>query len=319
MSCAITNQGVERSLSMSIVIVVVMIGMLVSSNAAADVAGRLLFTRGDVHLLRPAQEPRSVGRGDSVDVGDSIQTGDKSNAQIRMSDGAMVALRADTLFKVEQQTYHKDAPGEGSQAAELLRGGMRAITGAIGHANPSAVSFRTPVATIGIRGTVIDVIYVPPEGLPGLPGVKPGNYTLVLKGKVEVSNPAGSLTLAAGEIAYVPDASTPPILRPDLMWVFVQYAALTKSTTGEDASGDGSSGTGDTGAGTTSTNIGPDIGSVDNVLTEKAARQSGVTAGPLALIAATDYSSGYLSTFVREFLTLFLNDALLAVFQRLRC
>ena len=104
-----------------------LLGMLISSNALADVAGRLLFARGDVQLLRAGDAPRNAARGDSVEVDDSVQTGEKSNAQIRMSDGAMIALRANTLFKVDQQVYQKDAPGEGSQTAELLRGGMRAM------------------------------------------------------------------------------------------------------------------------------------------------------------------------------------------------
>lgn len=280
-----------------------LLGMLISSGVSAEVAGRLLFTRGDVQIFRAGSAPLKAGRGDSVDVGDSIQTGNKSNAQLRMSDGAMIALRANTLFKIDQQTYHKDAPGEGSQAAELLRGGMRAITGAIGHTNPSAVSYKTPVATIGIRGTVIDVIYVPPEGLPGLPGVRPGHYTLVLKGQVEVSNPAGSLTLGIGEIAYTPDDNTPPVLRPDLTWVFVQYASLTKPPGFEAGSGEGGGEAGGSGDGTTAGSTEPDVGSIANVLTQTAIPQPSVATGPFALIAATDFSSGYLSTFVSQTVT----------------
>lgn len=299
------SQGMTMFMAM-----VLLLGMLVSTGAVADIAGRLLFARGDVQLLHADEVPRKANRGDSVEVGDSVQTGANSNAQIRMSDGAMIALRAHTLFKVDQQTYHKDAPGEGSQTAELLRGGMRAITGAIGHANPSAVSYKTPVATIGIRGTVIDVIYVPPEGLPGLPGVKPGHYTLVLKGRVEVSNPAGSLTLAAGEIAYAADENTPPVLRPDLTWVFVQYASLTKGAGGEEASddstggGDGDSGNGgDDGTGGGSGDTTPDTGSIDNVLTETAVPHGVVKPGPYALAITADISI-YQGTFADSAVTL---------------
>jgi hypothetical protein len=226
----------------------------------------------------------------------------------------MIALRAHTLFKVEKQDYNKDAPGEGSQATELLRGGMRAITGAIGKERPSAVTYRTPVATIGIRGTVLDVIYVPPGGLPGLPGVKPGLYTRVIKGQVQVSNPAGDLMLAAGEIAYVADIHTPPELRPDLSWVFVRYSSIsgsgdkdegTGAGTGDgegDDSGTGSGGgSGDSGnGGDFPTTIEPQSGGIDNVLTQTAVPQATVKPGPYAMMVTSDGFTTYQGAFIQN-------------------
>jgi len=195
---------------------------------AAESAGRLLFARGEVQITSTDAQPRAASRGDLLYIGDTIITGSAANAQLRMSDGAMIALKADTVFRIEDQQYNPKKPGEGSQVGELLRGGMRAVTGAIGHEKPSAVSFRTPVATIGIRGTVFDTIYVPPEGLPGLPGVAPGTYTLVLEGQVLLSSGGGELLLGVGEIGYVPFEGAPPELRPDLEALFVQYASYVE-------------------------------------------------------------------------------------------
>lgn len=193
--------------------------------SAAESAGRLLFVRGEVEITSVDAEPRAAQRGDVLQVGDTIRTGTASNAQLRMSDGAMIALKADTIYRIEAQDYNAKAPGEGSQVGELVRGGLRAITGAIGHEKPEAVKYRTPVATIGIRGTVFDTIVIPPEGLPELPGMAPGTYVMVLEGQVLLSTPTGELLLGPGEVGYVPFVDAPPELRPDLSSIFVEFAA----------------------------------------------------------------------------------------------
>lgn len=261
-----------------------LLGMAFSLTAtAAEPAGRLLFAHGDVQLVRGSEAPVKVTRGAVVQVGDTIRTGINSSAQLRLSDGAMIALRADSVFRIEKQDYNEAAPGEGSQAAQLLRGGMRAITGAIGKKRPEAVSYRTPVATIGVRGTVIDVIYVPPEGLPGLPDVPPGHYTFVMEGSVLLSNQAGELLLAAGEIGYIADEVTPPVLRPDLAELFAMYASLQEPG-GDDAATDEEN----TG------NIGmddPDTGDIDNVLTETA------TGDEAGTVAPGNYAFAFLHSF----------------------
>lgn len=204
-----------------------LLAMIFSSMAnAADSTGRLLFVRGEVQIISVDAEPRAASRGDLLQVGDTIRTGAKSNAQLRMSDGAMIALKADTEFRIEAQDYNKKAPGEGSQVGELLRGGLRAITGAIGHENPKAVKYRTPVATIGIRGTVFDTIVIPAEGLPELPGMAPGTYVMVLESQVLLSSSTGELLLGAGEVGYVPFIGAPPELRPDLSNIFIEFASF---------------------------------------------------------------------------------------------
>ncbi len=215
-----------------------MLALFFSLNVhAADSAGRLLFARGEVQITSVEAESRAAKRGDVLQVGDTIRTGVASSAQLRMSDGAMIALKAGTVYRIEAQDYNEKAPGEGSQVGELLRGGLRAITGAIGHEKPEAVKYRTPVATIGIRGTVFDTIVIPPEGLPELPGMAPGTYVMVLEGQVLLSTPTGELLLGPGEIGYVPFVDAPPELRPDLEAIFVEFAAFEEQDRPKTADG----------------------------------------------------------------------------------
>lgn len=266
-----------------------LLGLLLSFSAVAQEAGRLLFVRGDVQLDRGG-EVRLASRGDTVAVGDILRTGAGASAQLRLSDGAMVALRPDSLFRIEAQDYDSADPAKGSQAGELLRGGLRAITGAIGKERPEAVKLSTPVATIGIRGTVYDTVYVPPEGLPGMPDLPPGQYTMVIKGRIVLANAGGELNLAAGEIAYVPDGNTAPQLRPDLAWLFERYSTLQ----------------GGAGLPAVGSNRAPQIGEVDKLLAEvvlaKQRPEPVVSAGPLALIAANDSDgiNAYRGSFLSE-------------------
>jgi hypothetical protein len=66
----------------------------------------------------------------------------------------------------------------------LLKGGFRAVTGAIGKRNHSSVTYKTAVATIGIRGTDFEVADCS-LGCPDLSiKPKPGLYFKVFQGGV---------------------------------------------------------------------------------------------------------------------------------------
>ena len=58
------------------------------------------------------------------------------------------------VFRIGAYSYGEAAPE--SLLLGLLKGGLRVATGLIGKRNPAAVSFSTPTATIGIRGTEFD-------------------------------------------------------------------------------------------------------------------------------------------------------------------
>jgi hypothetical protein len=132
-----------------------------------------------------------------------------------MDDGALVILRPSSELVVEQYRY-SSAAQTGSAAAQtphsvmsLVRGGLRAITGTLGKANPEAYEMQTAVATIGIRGTDYSALYCAEDC--GDPDIAPGLYVGVAEGRVFVRNAAGLLDLAPGEHAFVRDAQTAPV------------------------------------------------------------------------------------------------------------
>ena len=59
---------------------------------------------------------------------------------------------------VEQFKYDPEQKEESRSFFNLLRGGLRAVTGLIAGVNPSQVKYKTVNATIGVRGTGFDII-----------------------------------------------------------------------------------------------------------------------------------------------------------------
>jgi hypothetical protein len=63
----------------------------------------------------------------------------------------------DHAVSVDSFVFDDKNPGEGKFLVSLLRGSMRALTGLIGKANNRNVGFTTATATVGIRGTGLDM------------------------------------------------------------------------------------------------------------------------------------------------------------------
>lgn len=123
-----------------------------SGSALAEQAGRVSFVTGDVRATASDGSTRSLARGDIINTGDKISTG-AGRLQLRFTDGGFVSLQPNTVFGVDQYLYANKPPEETSLFFSLLQGGMRTVTGAIGKVNKQSYKVRTPVATIGIRGT----------------------------------------------------------------------------------------------------------------------------------------------------------------------
>lgn len=193
---------------------------LVSLPAQAAVeAGRILFARGTVSIVDANDSARGGSVGSVFYEGDRVVTGNKSIVQLRLSDGALTALRSNSDYQIQRQRF--DEPGQVyEQAGRLVAGWMRSVTGAIGAKYPGNVKQGTSVATIGIRGTTYQVIHVPPEGLPEFPNLQPGSYVYLEDGQIEVSNEAGSRIVSPGQVVRITGPNALPELMPELTELF---------------------------------------------------------------------------------------------------
>ncbi len=120
-------------------------------------SAKLVGARGEIHALDAAGQRRRLVDGAAVYPGDIVETANGAQGMLAFRDDSRLTLGAATRFKVDSFVFDAKNPSEGRFLMSLLRGSMRALTGLIGRANNRNVGFNTPTATIGIRGTGLDV------------------------------------------------------------------------------------------------------------------------------------------------------------------
>jgi hypothetical protein len=164
-----------------------------------DAAGQVKFVTGTVEGVSANGKHRPLARGSEINAGDTINTAKGASAQIRFTDGGFISLQPESLFRVDEYNYKNKTDGEEKGFFSLLKGGLRAVSGAIGHVNRKTYRVVTPVATIGIRGTGYNAT------------LSDGLFVNVSEGAVSLTNNAGTLVVNAGSAAFVANMDTPPI------------------------------------------------------------------------------------------------------------
>jgi hypothetical protein len=140
-----------------------------------------------------------LSQGGRIFVGDEVRTGPGARLQIRFDDESMLTLGENALITIDQFVY---APsGDSSQALAIAQGVFRFAAGQIGKLAPGSVAFETPVAVVGIRGTV----FLGGELTVGMPPGQPHYGFQIMEGAIEVTSPGGSVVLdEPGEGTFLP-------------------------------------------------------------------------------------------------------------------
>ena len=189
---------------------------LFAIGSAHGAAGKAVFVSGTV--TAEGLKPRVLVAGAEIDVGDTIVTAVKSRAQLAMNDGQRYALRAGSRFRIDAFLL-PPAVSNGAQATAvgadgqsfftLQKGGFRSVSGAIGKQDPAAYEVRTPVGTLGIRGTIWAAVFCRDDcdDAPGLaPGqpIRNGLYLGVDQGRIRFAGRGLDFELNTGEYAFIP-------------------------------------------------------------------------------------------------------------------
>ncbi len=180
------------------------------ATAQTQPAGKVLVVAGAATLERAGRQV-ALQPGTTVESGDVLAVGERSALQVRFSDESIVALRANSQFRIEDYRFAGNAESDRSLMG-LLKGGMRTITGLIGKASPKNYGVRTATATIGIRGTHFTVVScnndcVRADGSRELNGTFGG----VTDGRISVRNDVGEQEFGQQDYFHVPSADAPPI------------------------------------------------------------------------------------------------------------
>lgn len=168
------------------IILASLLSTFTSMAFAVNIAGQVIMVKGQAEATGNDGKPRPLKRRALVYENDLITTGNKSRIQIRFIDKGLLALRANSSLNIK--SYRQpDNTGKGQVLMELIEGGFRTLTGSIGKTSKAAYKVETPVASIGIRGTLYSVLMQNDQLLAG-----------VWNGGIRLDNDQGTFNLGAG-------------------------------------------------------------------------------------------------------------------------
>ncbi len=170
-------------------------------SAAIQPIGAVVATNGPFIAIQTDKSARSLTRGSEFYLGDRLWTGPRTKAQIRFSDGAIMTLRPDTEFSVDEYEFDAANAANNKSLFTLVKGGFRTLTGLITRLRPDSYKVKTTYAIVGVRGTTYETV------------IDSGLYVAAWQGTVSVGNEESELLLGFGQnfnYARVSSANSAP-------------------------------------------------------------------------------------------------------------
>lgn len=186
--------------------------LILSSLAFAETeVGRITHLSGPLLAKKVDGTTKVLSINSAVEQGDILVTEKKTYARIKFIDNSEMNMRPGTQLKISQYIFDQAKPQDDKAVYNLIRGGLRAITGLIGkRGDQNSYKFIAETAVMGVRGTTYECKIC--EGNCG--AVPNGLYFFVLEGIINVSNTAGSQDVNAGQYVYVQTAASMPQILP---------------------------------------------------------------------------------------------------------
>ena len=163
--------------------------------------GIVADSSGSVVAVDNRKFSRKLSKGKPVYLGDKVITGEHGFVRLKMIDDAVLDIRCFSIMVIEE--YALDTTSR-SSILNLLQGSLKKVTGQIGKMADDVYELKTPVASVGVRGTEYALRVFQSKGCGGTIDADDGLYLEVIKGLVDVYNQAGKEVIAKGETAYVP-------------------------------------------------------------------------------------------------------------------
>jgi hypothetical protein len=193
--------------------------LMLPQLALANKIGVAAATKNEVHGFIGAA-PRALAAGSEVFTNELVRTGQAATAQLLFLDQTSLSIGPQSEIKLDRFVYNPER-GTGTLALSATKGAFRFISGS---QNPTSYSIKTPVATIGVRGTICDLMLAgathgaghPQLALVGVEGtcfarlpngqvveVLPGKALIIFAdGRTQVVTWDSTLTYVAGNIPF---------------------------------------------------------------------------------------------------------------------
>jgi OmpA-OmpF porin, OOP family len=158
-------------------------------------AAKISIVKGKVSIIRGEQR-LLASPGFVLKEGDEISSEEESQVLFRFNDGARGLIRADSKLIVKNLKLKGPAANR-QKTIRIVKGSLRYISGKV--TVRSKVAFETNTATIGIRGTDIEILVS--EQAVG--DNNPGTFLKVNTGEALLTATDGaSVSAAAGDVVY---------------------------------------------------------------------------------------------------------------------
>ena len=173
-----------------------------------EAVGQVVEARGKTFAISRKDKRRDLAVGHEIYVGDRLYTGVDGFLRLSMIDDAKIDLRCNSEMLVED--YQLLRAGNRS-VIYLLKGSLRKITGSIGKVATDLYEMKTPIATVGVRGTDYAIRVLQSHGCDGSLDVNSdGMFVKVNAGAIDVKNGSGSTGLNDGDAAHISGANARP-------------------------------------------------------------------------------------------------------------
>lgn len=147
------GRDIKRSVAAGLAVLLVAAGAAFAAGGPASV-GSVAALRNQVSVRAGgAPQPRAATLGQRMALGDQVQTGDRSHMQLLLLDRSSFTVGQNARLTIDRFVYDL---GGGSFSAMVAKGALRFMSG--GAHGKGGASIRTPIATIGIRGTIVDAV-----------------------------------------------------------------------------------------------------------------------------------------------------------------
>ena len=141
---------------LSLVLPLVLAVSALGSPVAAQAIGANAVVINDVRISTQAEPAVHRARvRERVSIGNPIHTGAASQLQLLLLDGTSFQIGSNARLVVDRFVYDANRSAS-AVGAEVAQGSFRFISGRPTHARPGETQIRTPAASIGVRGTIIE-------------------------------------------------------------------------------------------------------------------------------------------------------------------
>jgi ferric-dicitrate binding protein FerR (iron transport regulator) len=181
------DRRVKHLIALALLLPTGVAGLPTKAGAADERIGVAAVVRNSVSQLEP--RVTRIAKGDEVVRNEVVRTEADSDARLVFRDDTNLSLGPGSILKLDRTVF--DDPKAGDIAIKLTLGAFRFITG---NSAKEAYVIKTPIATMGVRGTTLDIL------------VKKRRNIIVLRsGKVTlcVPGPGKCVELNQGDTANV--------------------------------------------------------------------------------------------------------------------